>query len=81
MLGVLNTLLYFPSGAIYPVQSLPTWLRWITVVDPFTCAVHGLRVLLLNGAAIQFVLPDIAFLGVFALAMFAGYVRLFRRTL
>jgi len=81
LFGVLNTLLYFPSGAIYPVQSLPAWLRWITVVDPFTYAVHGLRVLLLKGAAINVVMPDIAFLGLFALAMFFGSVKLFRRTL
>jgi ABC-2 type transport system permease protein len=81
LFGVLNTLLYFPSGAIYPVQSLPAWLRWITVVDPFTYAVHGLRVLLLKGAAIHVVLPDMAFLAAFAGLMFAGSVRLFRRTL
>ncbi|HEY9227946.1 MAG TPA: ABC transporter permease [Gemmatimonadaceae bacterium] len=81
LFGVLNTLLYFPSGAIYPVQSLPTWLRWITVFDPFTYAVHGLRVLLLKGASIRVVLPDIAFLAIFATLMFGGAVRLFRRTL
>jgi hypothetical protein len=51
------------------------------VVDPFTYAVHGLRVLLLKGAAVQVVLPDVAFLSVFAVGMFAGSVRLFRRTL
>jgi ABC-2 type transport system permease protein len=81
LFGVLNTLLYFPSGAIYPVQSLPTWLRWITVVDPFTYAVHGLRVLLLKGAAVRVVLPDVFFLALFAGIMFAGSVKLFRRTL
>ena len=81
MFGILNTLLYFPSGAIYPVQSLPSWLRWITIVDPFTYAVHGLRVLLLKGAAMRVVLPDVAFLALFAGLMFAGSVKLFRRTL
>jgi ABC-2 type transport system permease protein len=81
LFGVLNTLLYFPSGAIYPVQSLPAWLRWITVIDPFTYAVHGLRVLLLKGAALPVVLPDVMFLGLFAAGMFAGSVRMFRRTL
>jgi ABC-2 type transport system permease protein len=81
MFGVLNTLLYFPSGAIYPVQSLPSWLRWITRVDPFTYAVHGLRVLLLKGAAVHVVLPDVAFLALFTLLMFGGSVALFRRTL
>jgi ABC-2 type transport system permease protein len=81
LFGILNTLLYFPSGAIYPTQSLPTWLRWITYVDPFTYAVHGLRVLLLKGAAVRVVLPDVFFLGLFAAVMFAGSVKLFRRTL
>jgi ABC-2 type transport system permease protein len=81
MFGVLNTLLYFPSGAIYPTQSLPGWLRWITFIDPFTYAVHGLRVLLLKGAALRVVVPDMIFLGLFAAAMFAGSVKLFRRTL
>lgn len=81
LFGVLNTLLYFPSGAIYPIQSLPTWLKWVTYVDPFTYAVHGLRVLLLKGAAPRVVLPDVFFLGIFGIVMFAGSVRLFRRTL
>jgi ABC-2 type transport system permease protein len=81
MFGVLNTLLYFPSGAIYPIQSLPAWLRPITYIDPFTYAVHGLRVLLLKGATIRVVLPDVFFLGVFTALMFFGSVKLFRRTL
>ena len=81
LFGVLNTLLYFPSGAIYPIQSLPAWLRWITYVDPFKYAVHGLRVLLLKGAEVRVVLPDVFFLALFAGVMFAGSVRLFRRTL
>ena len=81
MFGMLNTLLYFPSGAIYPVQSLPTWLKVIARLDPFTYAVHGLRVLLLKGAAVSVLLPDLAFLGLFATVMFTGSVLLFRRTL
>ena len=81
LFGVLNTLLYFPSGAIYPMQSLPAWLRWITYVDPFKYAVHGLRVLLLKGAEVRVVLPDVFFLALFAGVMFAGSVKLFRRTL
>jgi ABC-2 type transport system permease protein len=81
MFGILNTLLYFPSGAIYPVQSLPPWLRVITTIDPFTYGVHGLRAMLLKGSSVQVVLPDLAFLGAFTVLMFAGAVKLFRRTL
>jgi len=39
--GMLNTVLYFPSGAVYPQQSLPGWKEAIAVVDPFTLAVRG----------------------------------------
>ena len=32
--GILNTLLFFPSGAIYPIQAFPWWLRAIANVGP-----------------------------------------------
>jgi len=79
--GMLNTLLYFPSGAVYPVQGLPGWLKAIAKLDPFTYAVHALRVLLLKGAAVSVLLPDLMFLGLFATLMLTGSVLLFRRTL
>ena len=31
MFGVLNTLLYFPSGAVYPQQGFPGWMQVIAV--------------------------------------------------
>ena len=34
--GMLNTVLYFPSGAVYPAESFPAWMKVISVVDPFT---------------------------------------------
>ena len=44
--GILNTLLFFPSGAIYPIKAFPWWLRVIAKVDPFSYAVHGFKCLL-----------------------------------
>jgi ABC-2 type transport system permease protein len=79
--GMLNTLLYFPSGAVYPTQGLPGWLRVVSKVDPFTYAVHALRVLLLKGAAVSVLLPDLLFLAAFATMMTLGSIALFRRTL
>src|SRR5206468_9525665 len=29
MFGILNTLLFFPSGSVYPIQAFPPWLRAI----------------------------------------------------
>ena len=48
MFGVLNTLLFFPSGAISPVSGLPKWLQVIAHLDPFTYAVHGFKAILLK---------------------------------
>ncbi len=79
--GILNTLLFFPSGAIYPIQAFPTWLQWIARVDPFTYAVHSLKSLLLKDAGWAAVWPDFAFLGGFALVAGLLAVPLFRRTL
>ncbi len=35
MFGVLNLLLFYPSGAMYPIASFPWWLRAISVDRPF----------------------------------------------
>jgi hypothetical protein len=43
--------------------------------------VHALRVLLLKGAAISVLMPDLLFLAGFAAVMTTGSVLLFRRTL
>lgn len=81
MFGVLNTLLYFPSGAIYPQQAFPTWLRGIAVVDPFTYGVHALKSLLLKDTGFAAIAGDMAYLLVFAVVMMAAATALFRRTL
>ena len=79
--GMLNTVLYFPSGAVYPTQSFPAWMKAIAVVDPFTYAVHGFKELVLKNTGLAAISHDLAFLcGFTALAMGAA-TWLFRRTL
>ena len=79
--GILNTLLFFPSGAIYPVKAFPTWLKWIAWIDPFHYAVHGFKALMLKDAGLIAIWPDLLFLGVFGALMLAGATKLFKRTL
>jgi ABC-type multidrug transport system permease subunit len=79
--GVLSTVLFYPSGAIYPVNAFPAWMRAIAVVDPFTYAVHGFKELVLKNTGLAAIGPDIAILlGFTVLAMSLATV-LFRRTL
>jgi ABC-2 type transport system permease protein len=81
MFGVLNTLLYFPSGAVYPQQGFPGWMQAIAAVDPFTYAVHAFKSLLLKNTGLQPILPDLAYLLVFSLIALVAATRLFQRTL
>src|SRR6266478_2282868 len=79
--GILNTLLFFPSGSIYPVEAFPAWLRVIAKVDPFTYAVHGFKSLLLKEAGLSAIVPDMIYLSIFAVVTLALAVPLFKRTL
>jgi len=79
--GVLNTLLYFPSGAIYPQQGFPTWMRWIAAVDPFTYAVHAFKSLVLKNTGFGAISFDIFYLVVFSAVCMTAATALFKRTL
>ena len=79
--GILNTLLFFPSGSVYPIQAFPRWLRVIASVDPFTFAVHGFKSLLLKETGLLAIWPDMLYLSVFAIITFSIAVPLFKRTL
>ncbi len=79
--GILNTLLFFPSGSIYPIQAFPSWLRAIAKVDPFTYAVHGFKALLLKEAGLSAVVPDMVYLSIFAIITLSIATPLFKRTL
>jgi len=79
--GILNTLLFFPSGSVYPIQAFPRWLRVVASVDPFTFAVHGFKSLLLKETGLVAIWPDMVYLSVFAIVTFSIAVPLFKRTL
>jgi ABC-2 type transport system permease protein len=81
MFGILNTLLFFPSGSIYPIQAFPQWLRGIAYVDPFTYAVHGFKAVLLKDAGITAIWPDLLYLSVFGIICLGIATPLFKRTL
>jgi len=79
--ALLNTLLFFPSGAMYPVYSFPAWLQAVAAVDPFAYAVHGFRAVLLKDVGVAAIAGDLAFLGAFSAACIGGVLLLFPRRL
>jgi ABC-2 type transport system permease protein len=81
MFGILNTLLYFPSGAIYPIAAFPPWLRALARMDPFTYAVHGFKSVLLKEAGFAAMVPDMLLLFAIGTVAMVLATRLFKRTL
>ena len=79
--GVLNTVLYFPSGAVYPQQGFPGWMQVIAVADPFTYAVHAFKCLLLKNTGFAAIGYDLTFLGIFSVVALTAATSLFKRTL
>jgi ABC-type multidrug transport system permease subunit len=79
--GMLNTVLYFPSGAVYPTESFPAWMRVITKIDPFTYAVHGFKELVLKNTGLLAISTDLAFLAGFTILAVGSATLLFKRTL
>lgn len=77
----INLILYFTSGAVYPTDGFPAWMRSIAAVNPEAYAVHALRVLMYKGAGPVAVLGDLAFLCVFTALMIGLATAVFRRGL
>ena len=77
--GVLNTLLFFPSGAIYPTAGFPVWLRSISIVDPFTYVVDALKNLLLKNTGFAGIYMDLAILTGISIVLITGCILLFKR--
>ena len=81
MFGVLNTLLFFPSGAVFPIIAFPKWLQAIAVVDPFTYCVHGFKAILLKDGGFVAIQYYLLFLFTFGIGTLLIATPLFKRTL
>lgn len=79
--GLLNTLLFFPSGAIYPLEAFPTWLRLLSRINPMTYAVHGFRSVILKHVPLSAIASDLLVLVLIGSTALWLAARSFRRTL
>ena len=79
--GFLNVILFFPSGAIYPIESFPGWLRTFARFNPEMHAVSALKSILFKGAVFSAVRADLTFLLVFTSIMLVVASMSFKRTL
>jgi len=67
----INLPLFFLSGALFQVQSLPDWMQTIARVNPLTYGVDALRTIILGGTwqSLQPLYMNLAVVGVFDVAM------------
>ena len=77
----INLVLYFTSGAIYPIDGFPNWMREMAVFNPEAYAVHALRLLMYKGASFGAVAGDFAFLAGFTAIMCIVATLAFKRAL
>ena len=50
---VAQGMLLVVSGVYYPVEVLPEWMEWLSVISPATYALDGIRDAILNGAGLS----------------------------
>jgi len=60
--------LFFLSGALYPMENFPIWLRYISHLDPLTYGVDGLRAAMIGLSSYSIVF-NLGIMAVFALVM------------
>jgi ABC-2 type transport system permease protein len=77
----INLILYFTSGAIYPVEGFPWWMKYIATVNPEAYAVHALRQIMYKTADIGAIATDLGFLAVFTTVMVIIATLVFKRSL
>ncbi|HYB91222.1 MAG TPA: ABC transporter permease [Candidatus Binataceae bacterium] len=79
--GFLSVILFFPSGAIYPIESFPPWLKAFAHYNPEAHSVSAIKSILFKGADLSAVTGDIIFLFIFMLVMMTLAGLSFKRTL
>jgi ABC-2 type transport system permease protein len=60
--------LFFLSGALYPLENFPSWLRYVSHADPLTYGIDGLRSVLIGVSSFSMIF-DLGILTLFAFVM------------
>ncbi len=76
-----NLILFMTSGTFYPVSGMPSWLSWITTINPEYYGVHALRSIILRNLGLNVIGTDLIALLIFSTAMIILGVVTYRRTL
>ncbi len=64
--------LFFLSGALYPLENFPSWLKYLSHIDPLTYGVDGLRRALIGISSFSIVLNFIVLVIFSSMMIFLG---------
>ena len=79
--GFLSVILFFPSGALYPLASFPGWLRSFARIDPETHAVAALKAIFFRGGDLSAAGGHVLWLAGFTAIMLLISTMTMKRTL
>jgi ABC-2 type transport system permease protein len=78
---LLGSAVWFLTGALFPVQSLPGWLRPLSALIPMTHSLSGMRAALLQSSSLAIVGRELIILAAFCLALLPCSLLVFSGTL
>ncbi len=82
---ILMTVLQFPmmflTGIFFPIQQMPWFMQWISQLLPLTYAVTAMRKVMILGAGIGDIVPEVVILVAFGAVMLAIAIPVFRRAM
>ncbi len=81
VMQVLIMPMWFLSGGLYPLESMPDWMKPLAIVNPMTYATDAARAVMIRGIIWETLLLDLAVISAFAIAMFLVGSYSFKKTL
>jgi ABC-type multidrug transport system, permease component len=81
VMPIVSICLYMSSGAIFPLISMPDWLRTIALINPESYGTEALRGVILRNQGFNVIGTDLILLLVFSAVMIVLAIITFRRTL
>jgi ABC-2 type transport system permease protein len=73
--------MWFLSGGLYPIESMPSWMTPLALVNPMTYATDAMRSVMLRGVIWESLALNIAVMSVFAVSMLILGSLSFKRTI
>ena len=81
VMQVLIMPMWFLSGGLYPLESMPEWMRPLAIVNPMTYVTDAARAIMIRGIIWETLALDMAVISAFAVAMFFVGSYSFKKTL